>query len=187
MAASKVTPSTKHRRLPKIVIVIDELADLLLSHGKTGRTRYHAAGTAGSGRRDSSDARHPAAFGGRGHGPDQGESAGADFIAGNFAGRFTHDSRCNWRRALARRRRYAVYAAWQCQISPLAWTLCFRDRDSKALRFSASPGLARLSDGDSRNLCNGAETTARLARISATSSTTKRCGSYSRPARHRSR
>jgi DNA segregation ATPase FtsK/SpoIIIE, S-DNA-T family len=27
--------SIKHRRLPKIVIVIDELADLLLSHGKT--------------------------------------------------------------------------------------------------------------------------------------------------------
>jgi S-DNA-T family DNA segregation ATPase FtsK/SpoIIIE len=146
--------SSKHRRLPKVVIVIDELADLLLSQGKTVErdiTRLaQQARAAGihlmlATQRPSVDVVTGL----------QGESAGANFIAGNFAGRFTYDSRCNWRRALAGRRRYAVYAAGHRQTSPLARSVRFRGRDSKALRFSASPGFARLSDGDPRNPCNG--------------------------------
>ena len=125
--------SSKHRRLPKIVIVIDELADLLLSQGKTVErdiTRLaQQARAAGihlmlATQRPSVDVVT---------GLINANLPGADFIAGNFAGRFTYDSRCNWRRALAGRRRYVVYAAGHCPTSPLARTRRFRDRDSKDL------------------------------------------------------
>ena len=59
---------------------------------------------------------------------------------GQFAGGFTHDSGCHWRRASARRRRYTVYATWQCQIQPRAWALCVRDRAWQAVRFWRAQG-----------------------------------------------
>ena len=76
----------KHRRLPKIVIVIDELADLLLSQGKTVErdiTRLAQQARA-AGIHLMLATQRPSVE--RAHGLDQGESAGADLIAGNFAG-----------------------------------------------------------------------------------------------------
>ena len=91
----------KYRSLPKIVIVIDELADLLLSEGQDRRARYHPAGAEGAGRRHPFDSRDATALGGRIDRADQGEPASANLVASDLAGRFADDSRCDWRRAVA--------------------------------------------------------------------------------------
>jgi S-DNA-T family DNA segregation ATPase FtsK/SpoIIIE len=147
--------SSKHRRLPKIVIVIDELADLLLSQGKTVE-------------RDITRLAQQARAGGI-HLMLATQRPSVDVVTGlikaNLPARISLQvtSRVDSRtildsigaESLAGRRRYAVYAAGQRQTSPLARSVRFRGRDSKDLRFSARPGLTRLPDGDPRNLFNG--------------------------------
>ena len=176
MTRNGSTRRSNTRKLPKIVIVIDELADLLLSEGKTVErdiTRLaQKARAAGihlilATQRPSVDVLT---------GLDQGEPASAHLAAGDLAGRFADDSRFDRRGAAAWRGRYAVHAAGYGQAPAAARAVRFGDRDSPGLRFFARARRPRLSDGDSRNGGARRRVTVRAA-TSAMNFTTKRCGS----------
>ena len=141
----------KHRKLPKIVIVIDELADLLLSEGKTVERDITRLAQKARAVGNPSDSRHAASVGRRDHRAHQGEPAGAHLAAGDLARRLAHDPRFDRRRTAARRGRHAVHAAGQREAAPPARTVRFGDRDSQGGRFSARAGRARLPDGNPRD------------------------------------
>ena len=146
-----VDTPVKYRRLPKIVIVIDELADLLLSEGKTVErdiTRLAQKARA-SGIHLILATQRPSV------------DVLTGLIKANLPARISLQvtSRVDSRtildsigaERLLGRRRHAVHAAGDRQAAPSAWSLRFGSRDSQGLRFSTGAGRARLPDGDPRD------------------------------------
>ena len=87
-----------HERLPRIVIIIDELADLMMTVGRDIEEYITRLGAKGPGRGHSFDPCHPASVGGCHHRTDQSQLSGANLISGHFANRFADDSRLHGRR-----------------------------------------------------------------------------------------
>ena len=97
--------------LPLIVVVVDEVADLMLTAGKEIEFGDPAAVAEGARRRHPPDRRDPAALGRRADRRDQGQPAEPDQLPGQLQDRQPDNSRRAGRRAAARPGRSALYDA----------------------------------------------------------------------------
>ena len=98
------------RHLPYIVIVVDEMADLMMTAGKEVEQHIIRLAQKSAGGRHPPDPRHAEADGRRHHRPDQVEPAGADRVPGRQPHRQPRRARRDGRRQAARQRRHAVPA-----------------------------------------------------------------------------
>ena len=97
------------RKLPYIVVVIDEFADLMMVRAEGGRDRRRAHRAEGARRRHPPDPRDAAPVGRRHHRPHQGELPQSRIaLPGRVEDRLAHHPRQHGRRGAARRGRHAV-------------------------------------------------------------------------------
>jgi len=131
--------------LPYIVLIVDELADLMLTVQGEIETPARGAGAEGARHRDSPDPRDPASLGERHHGIDQGKLPVPDRVSGFGESRQPHDSRSERRRNVARQRRHAVSAARQERADARARRVHFhrRDRETHGNGTAACSGCGR--------------------------------------------
>ena len=111
MDTEKPAAGQSAEKLPYVVIIIDELADLMMlaSPGRGGGA--HPAGPDGAGRRHPSDPGHPAPLGGCADRHHQGQLSHPAQLPGFFQDRLPDHHRRQRRRKPARQRRHAVHAA----------------------------------------------------------------------------
>ena len=83
----KVADEPGAERLPHLVVIIDELADLMMTAPDDVESLLVRSGADGAGDRHSPRDRHPAALGRCLDGPDQGEHSGPDRLRGLIADR----------------------------------------------------------------------------------------------------
>ena len=101
------------REMPLIVVIVDEVADLMLTAGKEIEFGDPAPVAEGARRRHPSDRRDPAAFGRRADRRDQGQPAEPDQLPGQLQDRQPDHPRRARRRAAARPGRHAAHDAWR--------------------------------------------------------------------------
>ena len=103
----------EYEPLPQIVVIVDELADLMMTAGKEGRIPDPAAGAEGARGGHPPDHGDAAALGRRHHRRHQGEPADADQLPRHVEDRFAHHPGRTGRRAAAGPRRHALHARRQ--------------------------------------------------------------------------
>ena len=130
-------------KLPYVVIVIDELADLMLDRAGQSRNDDLPARAARARDRDPSRRRDAAPVGRRHHRHHQGEHSLAHRVRGQLASRFAHDSRHGRRGAAARTRRHALSADRCAQAGARARRAHHRCRGQPARRILGGAGAAR--------------------------------------------
>ena len=94
--------------MPYIVIIIDELAEVMMTAEKGGRATHRPARPACPSRRHAPDSGHAEARGRRRHRPDQGQHAGTDRLSGDQPERFARRARRAGCRAASGQRRHAL-------------------------------------------------------------------------------
>ena len=134
--------------LPYIVIVIDELADLMMTAAARSGRVHHTSGADGARRRHSLDPRHAAAVGRRHHGTDQSELPCAHFVPRRIEGRLANDSRFQRRRTTARPRRHAVPASGFVAADARAWAAGHGGRGQRGRGFPEDTRQADLQRED---------------------------------------
>ena len=118
--------------LPYIVVVIDEMADLMMTVQGEVETPIAHARAEGARHRNPPDPRDAAAERERHHGPDQGELPEPDRVPRRVADRQPHDHRRRGRRDAARQRRHAVHPAGEERAGAAAGRVSLERRDRAA-------------------------------------------------------
>jgi S-DNA-T family DNA segregation ATPase FtsK/SpoIIIE len=153
-------------KLPLIVVVVDELADMMMTTGKKveqliarlaqkdhrqeSRAAHRAPGAEGTGLGRASDPRHPAALGGCHHGPHQSQHTQPHCFSGLGEGGFAHRHRSDGRGNPAGPWRHAVPGSGHFQSGPRTRRLRLGPGGAPGGEPSAQAGQARLSGGYSR-------------------------------------
>ena len=121
-----IEDENKPKKLPQIVIIIDELADLMMVAPGRGGGRHLPPGPAGQGGGHPSGDRDPAAVSKRHHRPDQGERAVQNRLLRILRRGFQNDYRHERGGEAAGQGRYAVLPRRLPQASAGAGGFCVR-------------------------------------------------------------
>ena len=121
-----IEEENKPQKLPKIVIIVDELADLMMvAPGEVEDSICRLAQLAESGG-TSSDHRYAETFGECNHRSDQSQYAFPYCFFCIFGCGFPNDSGYEWGGETSGKRRYAVLSAGLSEAYPAAGIFCFR-------------------------------------------------------------
>ena len=134
-----------HERLPRIVIIIDELADLMMTVGRDIEEYITRLGTKGSGRRYPSDSCNPTSVGRCHHRTHQGQLSCSDFFPSDLSRRFSDHSGLYWGRKALRQWRLTVLASGYGAADPRARRLRLRSGSPQGDEVYQAAGAALVT------------------------------------------
>ena len=135
-------------KLPYIVIIVDELAELMMVAAKDIEISIARLGSDGSSFRNPPDSGDAAAFRGCYHRRDQGEFPGPNVVSGFSEAGFQDNSRHDRRGTSARDGRHAFHAAGRLQAHKITRRVLVGKRNQADMRFHQGPARPGLPPGD---------------------------------------